>query len=156
MTANSDESAQGPFNKHISNSRFELQTAIDNLTIQELGEILGFVRGVRYDLLTEPFPHISVITSYGEITLFDTDKGWLERRIEIREFSIRCLFCSSVQLSDEQMLKFNEQCKEHEILLRDGDRYIFQTSLRIMPMDTVKRLLDRLLVLSERCAHLVD
>ena len=93
-------------------------------------------------------------TSYGEMTFFDTEKGWLEHKIEIDTFSIRCVFADGLKLSPESMLAFNERCKENDILLRDGDRYIFQASLRIMPKDNVLRLLERLLDMSDRCEEL--
>jgi hypothetical protein len=138
----------------IENSRYELTTAVHNLTIYELGEILGFIDGSDVGVFKEPFPHITLSTSYGEMTFFDTEKGWLEHKIEIDTFSIRCVFADGLKLSPESMLAFNERCKENDILLRDGDRYIFQASLRIMPKDNVLRLLERLLDMSDRCEEL--
>ena len=138
----------------LHDSHFRMSTPIKNLSIDEMAEILGFICQIQPTVFYEPFPHIDVDTYYGEITIFDTEKGHLDRKIEITDFSIRCVFNDMLNVSESDIHQFNKDGCSESKLVTDNDRLIFQSEFKIQIAESVESLLSKLLNMSSRCERL--
>lgn len=138
----------------LIDSHYEINTPLKTLSIDEMAEVLGYICQIRPRSFYEPFPHISIETYYGEITIFDANKGWLDNQIASNKFSIRCVFLDMLNVTEDDILNFNNDGCTESKLVKDSNRLIFQSTLSIEPSENVETLLNKLLNLSSRCERL--
>lgn len=138
----------------VDSSRFEMKTPVKNFTIDEMAEVLGFICQIQPVVFYEPFPHIHIDTYYGEITIFDSYKGWLEKQIESDKFAVRCVLSKVIGLSEVDISNFNREGCDDSRLVKDSGRLIFQSVMVIEFSDCVESILNKLINLSSRCERL--
>jgi hypothetical protein len=142
------------FKPRLENSRFEMSSPVENLTIDEMAEVLGFICSKQQNSFYEPFPHINIETYYGVLTIFDADRGWLDREIAIKNFAIRCVFTEVLNVSKKDASEFNKVGCADTKLIKDSGRLIFQSSIPIDRTDRVDTILNKLLEILSMCERL--